>query len=175
MWPRDPDLMLKAVVRHSKIYLAYPLTITQTLLGVDDLIKHQPSEERGRDWLHQTKSSFNPFDTPTDDSPHTIECPHCFKKIRVRRCSFSLPCYVQPADVSSTAYLTSDGKGYLQAEFTAECPSSSCTDVITKERLAVLKFARDAVLDPNDKTDFRKHSLACYQACVSSSCNHTLY
>lgn len=71
-----------------------------------------------------------------------------------------------------TAYLADGGKGYLQAEFTAQC--TNCRATISNEHLAVLKFARDAVVNPQDERN-AKYGLACYQACVRLYRNHTSF
>lgn len=77
----------------------------------------------------------------------------------------AFPTLPSRADVSPPAYLTHDNKGYLQPGFTATC--SGCGRAgITKDHLAVLKFARDAVADPNGGFRPEKYGMACYQACV---------
>lgn len=70
-----------------------------------------------------------------------------------------------------TAYLADGGKGYLQAKFTAQCVN--CRATISNERLAVLKFARDAEVNPHNKRDTQKY--ACYQACVRLYRNQTSF
>lgn len=62
------------------------------------------------------------------------------------------------------AYVTQDGTGYLQSKFTATCPA--CAFSLNKEKLGLLKFTRNAVLDPRNKTDKQHHGHSVYLACV---------
>lgn len=60
------------------------------------------------------------------------------------------------------AYLTDTGTGYLQSNFEAVCPG--CKFSFKKENLAVLKFARDLVLDHRNSRDKQKYGLGVYLA-----------
>ena len=59
-----------------------------------------------------------------------------------------------------TAFLNAEKTGFAQAEFSVRC--ESCQSWVTREKLGVAKFARDAVLDPDDSNDLNVHGKAVY-------------
>lgn len=62
------------------------------------------------------------------------------------------------------AFITAEGTGYLQEDFVVQC--GNCSVVLTRESLAVVKFARDVVIDPHDPEDNARYKLGVYIACV---------
>lgn len=106
---------------------------------------------------------YDPLDAMTSLRTRRLECPQCSIAIDARQYNpiflYSTP---MRSDTHSTAFVTADGRGYLQRNFSIEC--TSCSLMITKETLSVMKFARDLVLDPLDLNDVERHGPRVYLA-----------
>lgn len=108
--------------------------------------------------MQQTGTPFDPLDAAAEMLYHQVECPKCFMPVSVRASAFlSLDVHILNSRI---AFLTPEGTGYSQHQFTAGCPS--CKFSITKENLAVLKYARDIVLDPDAVEDVEKYGKAVF-------------
>lgn len=111
------------------------------------------SEERKASWYEQTGTPFDYLDATAFMTEHDADCPHCFIGVSIRTSVVFL--FISISFLTFLiAYLTVDGTGYSQNQFSAECPS--CEFEITKERLAVLKFVCDVVLEPDNEADKRR-------------------
>lgn len=64
------------------------------------------------------------------------------------------------SDYYHIAFLSPEGTGYSQHLFSAGC--QSCKFTVTREALAVLKFARDVVLDPANPADVQTYEKGVY-------------
>lgn len=58
------------------------------------------------------------------------------------------------------AYLNAGNTGFAQADFNVVC--GDCSSVVTREKLGVAKFTRDAVLDPDNPRHVDVHGKAVY-------------
>ena len=68
------------------------------------------------------------------------------------------------ASDSVVAFLSADGTGYLKRDFAFQC--TNCSFVLTREVLAVVKFAKDVVKDPLSVADRQRYNNGVYMACV---------
>ena len=58
------------------------------------------------------------------------------------------------------AFIANEGTGYAQKNFKMAC--THCAFVITKDNLALFKFAQDLALDPDDANDVNDYGLRVY-------------
>ncbi|KAJ3557417.1 hypothetical protein NM688_g1477 [Phlebia brevispora] len=110
--------------------------LLKAIMHVGDISTFEAAPERKESWFQQTGTPYDPLDAAAQMTNRDVECPNCFTRV-------------------SVSYLTSDGGGYSQHLFAAPCPS--CQFAITRDGLAVLKFARDVVLDPANVADVQRH------------------
>ncbi|KAJ3557422.1 hypothetical protein NM688_g1483 [Phlebia brevispora] len=102
------------------------------LMEVGDINEHNPSSARRDRWVDRTHTTFDPLDAAMLLKMHSVECPQCSTRID---CPFIDPL----------------GTGYSQLNFTAQC--TSCSLVLTRESLAVVKFTHDFALNPQSPED----------------------
>ncbi|KIP02258.1 hypothetical protein PHLGIDRAFT_130825, partial [Phlebiopsis gigantea 11061_1 CR5-6] len=113
------------------------------IVRVGDISSYVPSAERQERWAQQTGTPWDPLAAAPVMESVTVACPKCLAGV-------------------SVPYLTETGTGYLQSNFEAVCPG--CKFGFKKENLAVLKFARDLVLDHRNSKDKQKYGLGVYLA-----------
>ncbi|KAF8215340.1 hypothetical protein K438DRAFT_1749388 [Mycena galopus ATCC 62051] len=92
--------------------------------GLGELLVVEPSQKRIDNWVKMTATPFDPFEFMRQIIARQIACPKC-------------------RAVVYAPYLTKNGTGYLQQGFTMKCISPRCGFEITREGLALRKFARD--------------------------------
>ncbi|KAJ3557415.1 hypothetical protein NM688_g1475 [Phlebia brevispora] len=115
--------------------------LLQSIVYVGDISTYEAPLERKSSWLQQTGTPFDPLDAAEQMTYHEVECPQCLMRV-------------------SVPFLTPEGTGYSQHQFAVGC--SSCKFMITKENLAVLKYARDIILDPENPGDVQSHGKAVF-------------
>ena len=116
------------------------------------------------EWEASTQLPYDPFASCTILQTHQFDCPSCRCRIVAREFVSSLRVTHQRF-LPSKAFLSDTGStGYAQQGFFTNC--NACNFRITRETLAVAKFARDLVLDPNNPSDFFLYKCAVYLPCV---------
>ncbi|KZP09938.1 hypothetical protein FIBSPDRAFT_759154, partial [Athelia psychrophila] len=128
-------------------------TFTEAIVRGDEahIFNAPPSEARIQAWVKTTSSPFDPLDSAAITLNRTFQCPEC-------RSAVSAP------------FITADGKGYAQKNFSIDCPSSTCGLCdINKSKLGVFKFAHDistpgrllagTVYTPTDAADTARGAL----------------
>ena len=128
--------------------------MTTFQVAAGDVTTYQASPQHAAQWQEQTGTPYDPLEAAAVMMYREVECPKCFMRVSVRKPPL-LVSYPGSSDHPSLAFLTPEGTGYSQHQFSAGCPS--CKFTITRENLAVLKFARDAVLDPSSLADVQKY------------------
>lgn len=93
-----------------------------TLDTIDDMILWKPHTASRSNWVSKTGLPFDPIEGAAVLLHQELLCPKC-------KAAISVP------------YITADGTGYAQQNFTHLCPS--CAFEITRERLAVAKLTTD--------------------------------
>ncbi|KZP04393.1 hypothetical protein FIBSPDRAFT_767494 [Athelia psychrophila] len=86
----------------------------------------EPSDCSIQAWVQSTSSPYDPFDSAAVTEHRKIQCPHC-------RIAIDAP------------FITDDGMGYAQKNFSTSCPNSECRHVIHKDKLGVFKLVCDLV------------------------------
>jgi hypothetical protein len=102
----------------------------------------KPSTARNAWWLEVTRLPFDPIDSTGVLIEQDLKCPMCNSSIAACKCGNHK--YDINTDCCYLAYIAGDGEdetGYAQCEF--KCVCSHCNGEITREKLAVAKFARD--------------------------------
>ncbi|KAJ7276641.1 hypothetical protein C8J57DRAFT_1176997 [Mycena rebaudengoi] len=98
------------------------------------LIASEPSKSRVDKWVQLTATPFNPLESAKETVHKEIACPKC------RAITFA-------------PYITKEGTGYLQ-QFRMACVRSGCNFEITRNGLALRKFASDLsksrMISPSD-------------------------
>ncbi|KAJ7073231.1 hypothetical protein B0H15DRAFT_957375 [Mycena belliarum] len=89
-----------------------------------DLLANEPAKQRVDNWVQLTATPFDPFAAAMQMATREIACPKC-------------------QGVVYAPYMTETGTGYLQYGFAMKCPREACAFGITKETLALRKFATD--------------------------------
>ncbi|CAL1714287.1 unnamed protein product [Somion occarium] len=113
------------------------------VVRIGDIRSHVPSAERTSSWHKQTGTYFDPLESTSHMSHRDVECPYCWKLIK-------------------TPLITDKDTGYLQTKFAITC--SSCRKHITKEILAISKFAQDLVMVVDPEGAPFKHGKQGYLA-----------
>ncbi|THG99278.1 hypothetical protein EW026_g3040 [Hermanssonia centrifuga] len=113
------------------------------IVAVGDIGSYKASETRKISWAEMAGTPFDPLDAAAQTAYHDVDCPQCFVRI-------------------SVPYITSDGTGYAQHKFAFTCPA--CGFAISKESLAVLKFARNVAVNPYDPAEGKKSPYGIYLA-----------
>ncbi|KAJ7491083.1 hypothetical protein FB451DRAFT_1349431 [Mycena latifolia] len=99
--------------------------LTSALGGeLGELLASEPSKQRVDNWVQMTVTPFDPFEAATQMVTREIACPKC-------------------RAVVYAPYMTEAGTGYLQQGFMIQCSREECSFEITKETLALRKFAND--------------------------------
>lgn len=117
-----------------------------------DLSSYSPTYDQNTQWTDATRVPFDPIECTNILQFQPIVCPKCSQADFARE--LCLIFNVKVRGVISVAYLASeDGAevGYAQSEFKLLC--SHCDYTITKQSLAVAKFARDIVRDPSNASE----------------------
>ena len=136
-----------------------------------DLLDYRPSViQEEEEWEASTQLPYDPFTSCTVLQNHQFDCPSCRANVVVRKFvsprvthQHSLPCKAFLSDTGST--------GYAQRSFLVNC--GACNFRITREALAVAKFAKDVALDPNNPSDYFLFKCSVYLPYVillNSSC-----
>ncbi|KAJ7700855.1 hypothetical protein B0H17DRAFT_925014 [Mycena rosella] len=107
--------------------------LTKSLGGeLGELLAAEPSKQRVDNWVQMTVTPFDPFEAATQLVTREIACPKC-------------------RSVIYAPYMTEAGTGYLQQGFMIQCISEKCSFEITKETLALRKFANDLARQDKDQ------------------------
>ncbi|KAF9644170.1 hypothetical protein BDM02DRAFT_3175056, partial [Thelephora ganbajun] len=107
----------------------------------DDPFNFRPPPEQEEVWDARIRLPYNPFISCGVHTHVDIDCPQCERPVTV-------------------PFLNAEKTGFAQAEFNATC--GNCDSPITRERLGVAKFTRDAVLDPEDSNHTDVYGKAIY-------------
>ncbi|KAF7353803.1 hypothetical protein MVEN_01065800 [Mycena venus] len=95
----------------------------------------KPSQKRIDNWVQMTATPFDPFESATQMVTREIACPKC-------------------RAVVYAPYMTEEGTGYLQQNFTMKCISQECGFEITRDGLALRKLVNDlARFSPGKKVE----------------------
>ncbi|KAH8103957.1 hypothetical protein BXZ70DRAFT_888620 [Cristinia sonorae] len=105
----------------------YDDMLLAVLLHVGDINTYQATPDRMAAWQKATQTPWNPVDAMTGLSHRYVECPKC-------------------EQLNTVQFMTAEGTGYLQHQFAFTC--ERCKYEVTKEKLAVKKFARDLLVHP---------------------------
>ncbi|KAI0792010.1 hypothetical protein C8Q75DRAFT_805056 [Abortiporus biennis] len=108
-----------------------------------DIGSYKPSSKHLEKWEKDTRSLWDPIENLAYLKQRFVSCPRC-----------------ETQNVAS--FLTSDGKGYAQGGFSLTC--SSCKLDITKEKLAIGKFANDLIKDHLDTDTVKKYGSGVFLA-----------
>ncbi|CAL1714258.1 unnamed protein product [Somion occarium] len=117
--------------------------LLSAIVHLGDIKCYVPSAERISSWHKQTGTYFDPLQSASYMSHHDVECPYCWKLI-------------------TAPLITEKDTGYLQTKFAISCPS--CRNHITKETLAISKFANDLVMAVDPEGAPFKHGKQGYLA-----------
>ncbi|KAG5641124.1 hypothetical protein DXG03_005951 [Asterophora parasitica] len=101
--------------------------------GFKEMLAAEPTAARRRIWSERTGRPFDVLEDVRTNTSKAVQCPRCLKDV-------------------DAPYMTPEGKGYLQRNFTAYCPCAPSA-AITKQKLAARKFAADAVRGGGDLED----------------------
>jgi hypothetical protein len=111
------------------------------------------------EWVASTQLPYDPFASCAVLQNHQFDCPNCNRLVAARKSASSNAAHQR--SLHYTAFLSdTGGTGYAQKGFVINC--SACNFHITRQTLAVAKFARDLVLDPNDPSDSFLFKCAVY-------------
>jgi hypothetical protein len=105
----------------------------------------EPSVKRIQTWSDRKTTPFDPFDAMSELTHRTTTCPSCRNLVDCRESLYGVPhniIFYSFVHSFILAFYDESGKGYCQ-KFSMTCPY--CKFEITKETLAVLKFAQDVV------------------------------
>jgi hypothetical protein len=126
-----------------------------------DLLDYRPYVmQEEEEWRASTRLPYDPFESCAVLKDNRFDCPSCGRPVIARELASSQ--VVCQRSSPHQAFLSDNGSGYAQSGFVINCNSSPCDFRITRETLAVAKFARDLVLDPNSPSDFFPLKCAVY-------------
>ncbi|KAF7323286.1 hypothetical protein HMN09_00109400 [Mycena chlorophos] len=120
-WYAEDVLRIPALQGLSEAGKAFAVSLDGEL---GDMIAAPPSQERMDKWLKVTGTPFDPFDCATQLVTKELSCPKC-------------------RAVLYAPFKTDEGTGYLQSNFATTCTRSDCSLRITRDTLALGKFAQD--------------------------------
>ncbi|KAJ7343339.1 hypothetical protein DFH08DRAFT_703050 [Mycena albidolilacea] len=101
--------------------------------GLGELLVATPSQARIDNWTQMTATPFDPFESATQTVTREIACPKC-------------------RAVVYAPYMTEQGTGYLQQNFTIKCISQECDFEITRDSLGLRKLV-NALANSKDGGD----------------------
>ncbi|KAF8076954.1 hypothetical protein FPV67DRAFT_440215 [Lyophyllum atratum] len=117
------------------------LSISLSSPGLEAILFSDPAKARLESWLSRTDTLFDPLEDAQRNTTREIRCPKCRSSIKI-------------------FHMNTEGSGYLQQNFSVECPKASCKALpkITKTMLGMRKLAED--LARPSGTDQYRWSLA---------------
>ncbi|TFY79965.1 hypothetical protein EWM64_g4047 [Hericium alpestre] len=118
-----------------------PGTMLAAVKHIGDISAFVPPTSRKQSWLSDTRTQFDPFDSLQTMVSQALTCPQCNAKLDV-------------------PYITEDGKGYTQQNFSTIC--QACRLEITKETLAVGNFTSTLAIDHRDVMVLRRYRGAAF-------------
>ena len=138
-----------------------------------DLLDYRPYVmQEEEEWEASTQLPYDPFASCTVLQNHQFDCPSCGSRVVARKPASFKVTSQRPSP--SKAFLSDVGNtGYAQIGFFINC--DACSFRITRETLAVAKFARDLALDPNNPSDFFLFKCAAYLPYVIPSVRPILW
>jgi len=116
----------------------------EALEKMGDFASYKPSEIQNSRWVEATGLPFDPFESANSNPEQPLVCPKCSARVKAPYIAFD----------------GNSGVGYAQDEFRFNC--RSCKFEITKESLAVAKFAVDMARDPSNLKDLKVYGNAVY-------------
>lgn len=150
------DILVSFVLRPQRL-IASPICPQVHTEG--DLLDYRPYVmQEEEEWEANTQLPYDPFASCAVLQNHRFDCPSCGHGVVARKSASSR---LSTICLHCEAYLSDTGRtGYAQKGFFINC--GACNFRITRETLAVAKFARDLVLDPNSPSDFFVFKCAVY-------------
>lgn len=134
------------------------MTPYQTKIGDDPFNSRPPEQEEV--WDARTRLPYNPFISCGVRTRTDTNCPQRERPVTIRKPRHIYPRGLPQFTSGLPAFLNAGKTGFAQAGFNATC--ENCQSSVTRERLGVAKFTRDAVLDPDDPTHAGVRGKAVY-------------
>ncbi|KAF7294634.1 hypothetical protein MIND_01000000 [Mycena indigotica] len=91
---------------------------------LSEILSTEPLQQRLDHWLKATLTPYDPLEASSQMVTKEVACPRC-------------------RAVVYAPYMTEEGTGYLQEGFSIACSRDNCTCEITRDTLALRKFAND--------------------------------
>ena len=125
-----------------------------------NISEYNPRSDIEYSWAAATGLPWDPFDSCAVHTRRELACPKCGALVVARKSVHMFEQWHGFQYFWFTAYLAPGDAGWAQNGFARVC--NACKFVVSRENLAVNKFARDLVRDPKNLSDVDRFGDAVY-------------